>query len=779
VRDEILTIMHRHHIKEIAGHFLEQWHQKLHNNTTPDDVVLCEAYCAFLESGGSREVFYERLQKGGVTRERLAGYERPITAAPEYFGHIRDPLLHDFRNFLRILKGVHAGTDLESAAAAARGLLDHDRARDLDRVLQARPDPEPPLAGRAAAVLALRAHLHDRLRHCAGAEQRRDLLFLDLALEDHLRVAAEAAIGRHQPPDSLVDLLTPVLDNLCLAGIDDELPLCAAHWRWLAEHPRRNAAWALQAHAAVERLARVAAGHMQRLQQRLQPPAERLGRACGVEPWAVELFAEEVCRGQFEFVVSLLVRQLTGHLRGLADLGPWQIISHGQGRGRVEVVAGLRELEGGGADMPLVVLAGAVAGDEDIPSRVTAIVTPEGIDLLSHVAIRARNAGVLLATCYSEAELARLTALRGRQVRVRAGPGGGMRIDELPAARDTVRSGSAPPLRLATPRPCDAWVIAEADFSPERVGAKAGNLVRLKAALPEWIAAPASIALPFGTFEKTLADARNRETALRWRELIGRLDAPRGGGLPELLAALRATVRALLPPDALCAQLLAAAAAAGMRPWGDGRAAWECITRVWASLWNDRAQASRAAFGISPAQLSMAVLIQPVIEADYSFVVHTVNPVSGDAGELYAEVVPGLGETLVGNHPGRALGFTCAHAGGEPTVVSYPGKSRGLFGGGVIFRSDSNAEDLHGYAGAGLYDSVMLPAPEARLLDYRADPLVTDEAFRTQILARIAETGSVVARLTDAAQDIEGCVRGGRVHVVQTRHQAGVAHGRG
>ncbi|HYA26809.1 MAG TPA: hypothetical protein VEE82_02300, partial [Thermodesulfovibrionales bacterium] len=35
VRDEVLNIMHRHHIKEVSGHFMEEWHQKLHNNATP------------------------------------------------------------------------------------------------------------------------------------------------------------------------------------------------------------------------------------------------------------------------------------------------------------------------------------------------------------------------------------------------------------------------------------------------------------------------------------------------------------------------------------------------------------------------------------------------------------------------------------------------------------------------------------------------------------------------------------------------------------------------
>src|SRR5207302_8410140 len=66
VRDEILQIMHRNHIKEVGGHFIEEWHQKLHNNTTPDDVVICEASLASLRSGGDVATFYRTLGQGGV-----------------------------------------------------------------------------------------------------------------------------------------------------------------------------------------------------------------------------------------------------------------------------------------------------------------------------------------------------------------------------------------------------------------------------------------------------------------------------------------------------------------------------------------------------------------------------------------------------------------------------------------------------------------------------------------------------------------------------------------
>ena len=67
IRDEILHIMHRHHIKEVGGTWMEQWHQKLHNNTTPDDVGICEAYIAFLQAKGDNGVYWRVLSENGAS----------------------------------------------------------------------------------------------------------------------------------------------------------------------------------------------------------------------------------------------------------------------------------------------------------------------------------------------------------------------------------------------------------------------------------------------------------------------------------------------------------------------------------------------------------------------------------------------------------------------------------------------------------------------------------------------------------------------------------------
>ena len=53
-----------------------------------------------------------------------------------------------------------------------------------------------------------------------------------------------------------------------------------------------------------------------------------------------------------------------------------------------------------------------------------------------------------------------------------------------------------------------------------------------------------------------------------------------------------------------------------------------------------------------------------VVPAEYAFVVHTANPLTGERGELFGEAVVGMGEALVGNFPGRALSFTAPSAAG-------------------------------------------------------------------------------------------------------------------
>mmetsp|Transcript_32561 Transcript_32561/g.58295 ORF Transcript_32561/g.58295 Transcript_32561/m.58295 type:complete len:92 (+) Transcript_32561:2-277(+) len=90
-----------------------------------------------------------------------------------------------------------------------------------------------------------------------------------------------------------------------------------------------------------------------------------------------------------------------------------------------------------------------------------------------------------------------------------------------------------------------------------------------------------------------------------------------------------------------------------------------------------------------------------------------------------------------------------------------------------MFRSDSNCEDLDGFAGAGFFDSVPLHPPAEVFADYTEEPLVTDEAFRRQTLSGIAAAAvAVEVALGGEAQDVEGVVlEDGSIYVVQSRPQ--------
>jgi hypothetical protein len=324
------------------------------------------------------------------------------------------------------------------------------------------------------------------------------------------------------------------------------------------------------------------------------------------------------------------------------------------------------------------------------------------------------------------------------------------------------------------------------------------------------------------------------------------------------------------------------AAAAGDAAWSS---AWPAIRRVWASQFNMRARVALRKNGTSTSQLRMAVLLQPLLPASRAFVAHTRSPLGGgddedrddddddqDDDEVYVEAVQGLGETLVGAHPGRALGGAVRRSalrkaaaagqqllqGKQPPaapssprelaravrVLSVPSKSvvlkapgllappppssEGESGSGddadendakagqlalaaaarLFARSDSNCEDLPGFAGAGLFDSHPSRPAVPALADVAADALFffsssrggegdgddeDDGLHAARLLlwdlaaASLAvEDALAVGGEEAAAQDVEGAVveEGGvggsggasgaerrRVYVVQARPQ--------
>ena len=118
IRDEILVIQ-RHN--DCKGGMMEEWHQKLHNNTSPDDVIICQALIDYIKSDFDISVYWKTLNENGITKERLLSYDRAIHSEPSFKRDQKDGLLRDLGHYMRTLKAVHSGADLESAISNCMG----------------------------------------------------------------------------------------------------------------------------------------------------------------------------------------------------------------------------------------------------------------------------------------------------------------------------------------------------------------------------------------------------------------------------------------------------------------------------------------------------------------------------------------------------------------------------------------------------------------------------------------------------------------------------------
>ena len=839
IRDDILHIMHRHKVKEVKGTWMEEWHQKLHNNTTPDDIPICEAYIGFLESGGDREVYWRILSESGLTRERLESFDRAIRCEPEDFPDKREGLVEDFRDYLRTLKSVHSGTDLQTAASACQSVIDsnHDLKSRMGYVLS--------LAGKASArdaesarsfiqcAVDARAILHDigafYDRQDEG-RRARDCLYLDAALESQIRACAESAAGSLRTDStgwvSAAQLVDPLMQNLCLStGDNSELCYCLQAWQNLPEHYKTKGSLdkeeALLVSSVVDRMKRAVGDLSDKTTALLQPLAHGIGSRTGCDQWTVELFTEEVVRGGPAFSVSLVVSMLEPALRAMAELGSWQIVSPAvEPKLVVPRVYKAQELN---TCMhlsfrdPCVLVCDRVTGEEEVPENCLAVLTRDSPDMLSHIAVRARNEKVLLATCHDEREFEDIKSAHAAPIENLAQEEEALRGSAQWFALETTASGSVayqlvdPPknasasgsggshggllggrkLKISSPKWTGKYVVGIDDFESEVVGAKSKNLAGLRDKVPDWIRLPSSLTIPFSTFEHVLEDcAANAHVAKEISKITEKSSVRKD---PErcLEEAKHLAMEVAIPDEMWTA--LADGMARSEIDWklsdlGSSASAEEreeiarAIKSVWASKFNLRAYYSLSKARLNFMDVRMAVLIQKVVNARYAFVIHTTNPSTGDDGEIYCEVVKGLGEVLVGNYPGRALSFVANKAklrkgggdlSGALTVESFPSKSVGLYlPESLMFRSDSNGEDLEGYAGAGLYDSVPLHYPEPMRVDYSNDPIMTDQGFRMEMLGKVARVGLELEDVLGSAQDIEGCVdHEGNVYVVQTRPQ--------
>eukprot|EP00931_Biecheleriopsis_adriatica_P065295 TRINITY_DN39875_c0_g1_i1.p1 TRINITY_DN39875_c0_g1~~TRINITY_DN39875_c0_g1_i1.p1 ORF type:complete len:1562 (+),score=396.94 TRINITY_DN39875_c0_g1_i1:71-4756(+) len=804
IRDEILVIMHGHGIKEIHGTYYEQWHQKLHNNTTPADIGICRAIIAYLKSGGDMGTYWRVLDEHGITKEHLTSYSRPITTEPYMVATDVNRLIGDFERYLGILRSVHDALDLQLAVDHAKGCLPGHAQQKLQDICNMGGTGFGNLDeghGKFMKVAAAREDMLAILNSKAVEPNTiKELLVIDYSLEAQQSVLVQGLTSEQRLPqlcDQLKALLKALIGHL---PEQDELQALLADWTALAPECA-NKSWngatesALLLKAMSDRVSRVVGELSDHYQRLMGPKATFLGEAIDAPKKNIDVFVDEILRGSALMAVSLVLQRLEPVLRDIAHLPPWQMISPVEKpvQGEFHLIDKMMGVQGKVFETPTVLLSGAVSGEEEVPDGVVGVLVrsaKEAPDILSHCAVRARNFGVLLATCFDPKISQQLAAdFEGKWVEVRCKADGTLTVveaerpsasaAEVKAEEKTAQTEVR--MNLTDDLKC-SWCVRPDEMTKQNVGSKSLNLALLKPKLPSDILTPQAVALPYGSMQKSLTDTSNKDTVLPVLEkVLGRLQPHTPNEEAQsIFEEAQQIVESMKFPTALKDSLREAMGEVGKQDGEERirrifreRDAWQAIKGVWSSLFALRPWVSLAKAGRSFHELNMAVLVQEVVEAKYAFVLHTINPFTKDKDELYGELVAGRGETLVGNYPGRALSFAMKR-GEEPRVISFPSKSCALHTQEcLIFRSDSNGEDLEGFAGAGLFESVCAEEDKGGFQRLHRLQVVTDRSYRLQLLKRIAEVGWAVEKAFDGApQDIEGCVDvQERIFIVQSRPQ--------
>ena len=788
IRDDILRIMHKHNLPRKGKYFYEEWHQKLHNNSTPEDIIICEALLAFLRSNNIED--YRRvLREGGITKERLLSYERNITTEPEH----NYAYIGDFEIFLNILKSVHSNNDLIMMYNSAKYVIG-DKCYVFDDIVNNKNSPDVlGLIGKVTYGRNILDGIIGGVVGCGDSGKMRDLIFLDIALEDFLRQLIEKIIHINFSYEEYIREITYILENLKVTYKNYiEVNMIYEDWINIVTKGETDLR---KTSSVANRIMRLLSSVTDYYNEFIEPKAKYFGNECNIDESHVNIFAEELIRGTIFFGLSVLIRKVEKAMRdkdSTFSKEKYLIISRCEKQelmAQVIHVKNLSDVQFEKYQENTILIANEVKGDEEVPNGVNGIIiVNEGNnypDVLAHVSVRARNMGVLLTICFDEEAKKSLCSLDKNFARFKIN-GNNITFDivdkndfqEYASKKDTNENTFQHDeiiKELCRDKPYDKIVIDINDYSPEYVGEKSMNTMKLFNKVPniQWLKYPQSFSLPFSTFDKFLALDENKKVFCSLQENLGILEELEDKTkIISILDKLKGLINEIQFPDnsPVTEELNNALKSFGI-PASELKLAYASIKSVWSSKYNQRVYLSMRKQKISLGVVKLSVLVQKIIPAEYAFVIHTKNPLNNNNEELFAEIVNGMGESLVGAYGGSSFSFVIKKDSREYEIKSYQNKSVKLVNDGFIFRSDSNIEDIKFFAGAGLFDSIPMKKDKEIPMKYFDDKLFRNKEFVDEMINHICDIGMNVEKMFSYPQDIEGVYYNKEYYIVQTRPQ--------
>ncbi|XP_058093541.1 phosphoglucan, water dikinase, chloroplastic [Magnolia sinica] len=574
-----------------------------------------------------------------------------------------------------------------------------------------------------------------------------------------------------------------------------------------------KAIWGLRLKATFDRSRRLTEEYTEVLLQIFPPKVQKLGKALGIPENSVRTYTEAEIRAGVIFQVSKLCSLLLKAVRSVLGSEGWDVLVPGTAVGTLVQVENIvpgslpPSLNG-----PVILVVNKADGDEEVKaagSNIVGVVLLQELPHLSHLGVRARQEEVVFVTCEDDDKISYIRKLDGKFVRLDASSTGvelsaslsGNKKDDLPVKnvssngtpfeiedqRKEASSWSAVKASKSYQGPATDGVLDLADATTDTSGAKAascGHLASLAMlsekvysdqGIPASFRVPAGAVIPFGSMELALQKSGSLEN---FYSLIEQIETAKieGGELDRACSQLQALVSAQHPSEKIIESIvkifptngrlivrssanvedLAGMSAAGLYDsipnvspsnpvvFGDA------VGRVWASLYTRRAVLSRRAAGVPQKDATMAVLVQEMLSPELSFVLHTLSPTSRDHTLVEAEVAPGLGETLASGTRGTPWRLSSGKFDGKVSTLAFANFSEELL---VLSSGPADGEVIR------------------LTVDYSKKPLTVDPIFRRQVGQRLCAIGFYLEQNFGGPQDVEGCIVGKDVFIVQTRPQ--------
>mmetsp|Transcript_34823 Transcript_34823/g.65560 ORF Transcript_34823/g.65560 Transcript_34823/m.65560 type:complete len:1151 (+) Transcript_34823:115-3567(+) len=276
---------------------------------------------------------------------------------------------------------------------------------------------------------------------------------------------------------------------------------------------------------------------------------------------------------------------------------------------------------------------------------------------------------------------------------------------------------------------------------------------------------PKTVCLPFSTLEWALRDAGG-DTHNQFYELVNLAETYEGDQLNQVCGSLQVLLSKLQLPETLLeniARTLTGVQHTTIRPSAnveglneigmyttemsvnitDREALRKAIADVWSSLFSRQAVINRRAFKVPQSAAAMAIIMQELVAADTSFILHTSNM---DGDRAYVELAVGLSTPLIG-----------AGTPGSPWCLSMEKRVQGR----VQVEAYANFSTALTVGDDGVVTT--------SLVDYSAQPLSTDPQACVNLGQRLTIVSRLLEGSLEGAQEVEGAIVGDELYILRTR----------